>query len=165
MKTLLTFFVIFFYSSKLLACYDDTITSPTPFMGNNEEIFKLTDGSVWQVKHEYEYLYEYYPSITACPDRGFIIINGKKLNALKIGSGSSSSNDSGVIETRIDGDFEGFEGDTIFKLLNGQIWQQIDGRYKYAYKFSPRVILIVNGNIGKMSVEGVNYPISVTRIK
>ena len=29
-----------------------------------------------------------------------------------------------VIESKIDGEFEGWEGDTIFKMMNGQIWQQ-----------------------------------------
>ena len=42
-------------------CYESAVVSPTPFMGNNDEIFRLTDGSVWQVK--YEYLYAYYPSV------------------------------------------------------------------------------------------------------
>lgn len=165
MKVLISILFLFLYSFKLFACYEDTIMSPTPFMGNNDEIFKLTDGSIWEVKYEYEYLYEYYPSITACPDQGFIIVDGKKLNAMKISGESSSSGDSGVIETRIDGEFEGFEGDTIFKLLNGQIWQQTDGRYKYKYKYSPKVTIIVNGNIGKMSIDGVDDPISVMRIK
>ena len=164
MKILIAILVLFF-SSSAIACYEDTIMSPTPFMGNNDEIFKLSDGSIWEVKYEYEYLYEYYPSITACPEQGFIIVDGKKLNAMKISGGASSSSDSGIIETRIDGDFEGFEEDTIFKLLNGQIWQQIDGRYKYKYKYSPKVIIISNGNTGKMSIDGIDDPITVMRIK
>ena len=165
MKILIQVLFFVFYSFKLLACYEDTIMSPTPFMGNNDEIFKLSDGSIWEVKYEYEYLYEYYPSITACPEQGFIIVDGKKLNAMKISGGASSSNNSGLIETRIDGEFEGFEGDTIFKLLNGQIWQQIDGRYTYHYQYSPEVIIISNGNTGKMSIDGVDEPITVMRIK
>lgn len=31
-------------------CYESSILSPTPFMGNNGEIFKLADGSIWEVK-------------------------------------------------------------------------------------------------------------------
>jgi hypothetical protein len=27
-----------------------------------------------------------------------------------------------VIETKIDGDFEGWEGETVVKLMNGQVW-------------------------------------------
>ena len=40
-------------------CYQSSIAKPSPFMGNNDEIFTLIDGTVWEVKYEYEYLYEY----------------------------------------------------------------------------------------------------------
>ena len=42
---------------------------------------------------------------------------------------SSASPISNVIHSYIDDDFEGWEGETIFKLDNGQIWQQSS----YAY--------------------------------
>lgn len=63
-------------------CYNSSITKPTPFMGNNDEVFVLLDGSVWQIKHEYEYMYEYYPNVVACPDDGYVIVEGTKLNAV-----------------------------------------------------------------------------------
>lgn len=62
-------------------CYEASIRKPTPFMGNNDEIFVLSDGSIWEVKYEYEYMYEYYPTVIACPNKGYVIVNGKKLNA------------------------------------------------------------------------------------
>lgn len=62
-------------------CYRSSITKPVPFMGNNDEIFVLADGSIWQIKYEYEYMYEYYPAVVACPDAGYVIVEGKKLNA------------------------------------------------------------------------------------
>ncbi len=49
------------------ACFESSILSPSPFMGNDGEIFKLADGSLWEVKYEYEYLYEYYPDVIICP--------------------------------------------------------------------------------------------------
>lgn len=51
-------------------------------MGNNDEIFVLSNGSIWQIKYEYEYMYEYYPTIVACPNAGYVNIDGKKLNAI-----------------------------------------------------------------------------------
>lgn len=57
---------------------------PAPFMGNDGEIFKLADGSLWEVKYEYEYMYEYYPDVIICPDKGKLIINDKKLNIEKV---------------------------------------------------------------------------------
>jgi hypothetical protein len=63
-------------------CYNSSITKPTPFMGNNDEVFVLSDGSVWQIKYEYEYMYEYYPSVVACPNDGYVVVGGTKLNAV-----------------------------------------------------------------------------------
>jgi hypothetical protein len=31
-----------------------------------------------------------------------------------------------VVESQIDGDFNGWEGETVVKLVNGQIWQQTE---------------------------------------
>lgn len=38
-----------------------SIISPTPFMGNNNELFKLDNGMIGEVRYAYEYMYEYYP--------------------------------------------------------------------------------------------------------
>ena len=62
-------------------CYKSNIVKPTPFLGNDGEVFALTDGSIWEVRYEYEYLYEYYPTIIACPGRGYIVVGDKQLNA------------------------------------------------------------------------------------
>ena len=59
-------------------------------MGNNGEIFKLADGSIWEVKYEYEYLYEYQPDVIICPSRGKLAIKGKSLNVQPVASGSGS---------------------------------------------------------------------------
>ena len=79
-KFLLILFVILIYNQSTglsQDCYESSIVSPSPFMGNNGEIFKLSDGSLWEVKYEYEYLYEYYPRIIICPSKNFISIKGK----------------------------------------------------------------------------------------
>jgi hypothetical protein len=60
-------------------CREGSILEPAPFMGNNDEIFRLDDGSLWKVQFEYEYLYEYYPRVAICPDQGKLIIKGKVL--------------------------------------------------------------------------------------
>src|SRR3989304_9460676 len=86
-------FILFFvFSSSALAqdCYESSIVSPSPFMGNNEEFFKLADGSLWEVKYEYEYLYEYYPSVIICPSRGKLAIKGKSLNVEQVGARQSA---------------------------------------------------------------------------
>lgn len=72
------------------ACYQSRITAPSPFMGNNDEVFVLTDGSVWQVKYEYEYLYEYSPTVIICPAQNKLIIGDKSLNVASIRPSGSS---------------------------------------------------------------------------
>lgn len=70
-----------------------------------------------------------------------------------------------IIESRIDGEFKGWEGDTVFKLLNGQIWQQTSFSWKYSYKYSPEVLIYRSGLVYKMKVDGVDGEITVKRLK
>lgn len=79
---------------------------------------------------------------------------------------TSSNNSGDVIESSIDGDFEGWVGDTIFKLTNGQIWEQVSYGYEYHYAFMPEVTIIrTRNNRYKMMVEGMSESIYVERIK
>ncbi len=155
-------------------CYESTILSPTPFMGNNGEIFKLTDGSIWEVKYENESLYEYKPDVVICPNKGKMIIEDKPLNVELISSPKQISKEplsteakkesppaEVTIESQIEGDFEGFDETTLFKLMNGQIWQQSESWYHYHYAFMPNVIVYKSGGGYKIRVDGVDKSISV----
>lgn len=71
----------------------------------------------------------------------------------------------GVIETQINGKFTGWDGDTIFELTNGQIWQQDSYAYTYHYAYRPKVLIYYVGARYKMTVEGVDGFIYVTRLK
>lgn len=77
--------------------------------------------------------------------------------------GSSTSAD--VIESNIDGEFNGWDGETIFKLANGQIWQQSTYAYTYHYAYRPKVMIINNNGRYLMQVEGVSGTIQVKRLK
>lgn len=46
-----------------------------------------------------------------------------------------------AIETQIDGEFKGWTGETIYKLRNGQIWQQARYHYHYHYAYAPEVTI------------------------
>jgi hypothetical protein len=70
-----------------------------------------------------------------------------------------------VIESHIRGDFEGWEGETIFFLDNGQIWQQASYAYTYHYAYRPKVVIYKTAGGHKMTVEGVSGSIYVKRIK
>lgn len=85
------------------------------------------------------------------------------LRAIKSQAGGGGC--SGAIESRIDGTFEGWSGETVFKLLNGQIWQQSSYAYTYHYAYRPEVLIYSGSGGCKMKVEGVSDSISVKRLK
>ena len=70
-----------------------------------------------------------------------------------------------VIESQVDGDFDGWEGETLVKLINGQIWQQVEYRYEYHYAFMPQVLIVKSGSVYKMKVDGTQEAVGVVRLK
>ena len=105
------------------------------------------------------FIFSCVPNNSPTPEKQKTSIKAKNTNP------SSNNATQTVIESVIDGDFEGFEGETIIILMNGQIWQQIDYQYMYMYAFMPKV-LIYNTNYGyKMKVDGLPMPVSVIRLK
>lgn len=243
-------------------CYQSSIVSPSPFMGNNGEIIKLSDGSLWEVKYEYEYLYEYFPTVVICPGQGKLIVGRTSLNVQLVsgapdavtsarrGPGQAGKWDlfeetqlegtisgtvrqgrifrttSGnvyevtgltlqlvlevqpevmvlrngdtyrlvvegfdepllcrklnggpaakrrgvdpipsVIETQVDGEFNGWEGETIVKLTNGQVWRQSEYHYFYHYAYRPKVVVYRSGGGYKMQVEGVDQAVGVELLR
>ena len=90
----------------------------------------------------------------------------KVINLLRLVMNANSdagcpSSSSRAIETEIDGEFEGWDGDTIFKLTNGQIWQQDEYDYEYQYEYNPDVLIFRDGSNWKMKVEGMDETIRV----
>lgn len=165
-KFLMLILATFSFQVNAGNCYKSSILSPSPFLGNNGEIFKLSDGSFWEIKYEYEYLYEYYPSVIICPDSQVLIIKNKKLNVSPLGGSYGGGNkNSNVIQTRVDGEFEGWEGETIVKLANGQIWQQTEYYYTYHYSYNPSVMIYKANGSYKIKVDGVEKSVGVTRLK
>jgi hypothetical protein len=80
-------------------------------------------------------------------------------------SSGSPASSSDVIESRISGEFTGWEGETIFKLMNGQVWQQSSYAYTYHYAYMPEVTIYRVGSQYKLKVEGVSGSIYVKQIR
>lgn len=68
-----------------------------------------------------------------------------------------------VIDTQILGDFDGWVGDTVFRLKNGQIWQQTSPSAKYRTSHEPRVLITRRPFV--MRVDGIATEIEVKRVK
>jgi len=96
-------------------------------MGNNGEIVKLADGSLWEVQHSYEYLYEYYPTVIICPRNGKLMVKNKTIDVQPVSSGSSADKQRQlIIESTIVSNFEGLSAGNIYRLANDQIWEQVE---------------------------------------
>ena len=66
-----------------------------------------------------------------------------------------------VIESQIEDDFEGWEGETVVKLMNGQGWIQTEYYYEYHYAYMPDVLVYHSGGGWKMKVEGIDKAVGV----
>lgn len=87
------------------------------------------------------------------------------MQIFEIASTQLSNSTARVIESQIEGEFVGWEGETIFKLTNGQIWQQSQFAYRYHYAFRPKVTIVQTNSGYKMTVDGVSGSIFVKRLK
>lgn len=88
------------------------------------------------------------------------------VNDLNSAPGSSKySESSPVIESKINGSFKGWNGETIVELMNGQVWKQAQYYYHYHYAYMPDVLIYNSGGGWKMKVEGVDNSVSVIKLK
>jgi hypothetical protein len=78
-------------------------------------------------------------------------------------SGVSYTGD--ALKTNIDGAFNGWEGDTIFQMMDGSIWKQSSYDYTYHYAYNPEVLIYRKNGGYHMRVKGVDDEIMVTRLK
>jgi hypothetical protein len=69
-----------------------------------------------------------------------------------------------AIESAITGEVEGWDGETIFKLDNGQIWQQAEYDYTYFYEYHPDVTIYQTRAGCRMKVEDETETVLVTRV-
>lgn len=69
------------------------------------------------------------------------------------------------IISQIDGEFTGYNDGVVFKLLNGQVWQQNKYKYKYHYAYCPHVRIYTDASGScLMEVEGVDEPVEVIQV-
>lgn len=71
---------------------------------------------------------------------------------------------SGVVETQIEGEFSGWTGETVWKMTNGQIWQQAEYAYHYHYAYRPQVLIYPTSSGWRMKVDG-DEEIAVKRLR
>jgi hypothetical protein len=72
-----------------------------------------------------------------------------------------------AVESRLAGDYDGWTGRTTFKLENGQIWQQTDGKQRYDDRRPAPAVKIYPGMLGVfwLEIEGVRERVKVKPIR
>lgn len=152
-------------------CYESSIVRPSPFMGNNEEVFKLANGTLWEVKYEYRYLYAYFPNVTICPDRGklFIEDEDEPLTVANVGGSTVIRAVPGwelYEETQLSGSINGtIEKGRIFKTVSGHVYEVTGITLQLVLELSPDVTVFRNGDTYKLVVEGFDEPLICEKLK
>jgi len=117
---------------------------------NDEMLFKLMDGSYWiQDECKYWYHHAYCPEALILENNGRLYIQVDGQN--KIVAVRQITN---VIKSKINGEFKGWNGETTYKLVNGQVWQQSAYKYEYKYAYMPDALIYDPGGGHVMLVEG-----------
>lgn len=79
----------------------------------------------------------------------------------------NKNNDRSTIVSRLIGEFEGWDGETVFELENGMVWKQEETDYFTTKKMVNPEITIKSGmfNSWRLSVENYNKSVEVVRIQ
>lgn len=70
-----------------------------------------------------------------------------------------------VIESQINGQFEGFKHGNVYELMNGQVWQQIDSSYSLNHLYVPRVAIFERDGYFYMKVYGMDGEVAVQQLE
>lgn len=108
---------------------------------DQDAIFALTDGTYWiQSEYRYWYHYAYRPQVE-------IVNHGGCLYLQLVGSNERVAVRQlhQVIESRIDGDFEGWTGNSVYTLTNGHTYRQRDGKCRSRHRHRPGVLVYDGG--------------------
>jgi len=129
---------------------------------DGDTVFRMANGEIWQqASYSYEYHHSYRPDVIIYQYRGYTYMQVEDVDkAIKVRSLEYSA-----IRSRIDGEFKGWDGDTVFKLTNGQAWQQDEYGYVCHYAYNPEVIIYKVDFGYEMMVKGLGQTIKVKRLK
>jgi len=130
------------------------------FGWHGSTVFKLANGQVWEQDAPgriRQFAYRPDLRITEIDDVHLMQIDG--IGSVRVRKVRD------FIESRIDGVFHGWDGRTVFPLVNGQVWQQAAYAYRYHYAYLPEVLLYLSKDGWRLKVDGVHESVTVTRIR
>jgi hypothetical protein len=151
-------------------CYQSTILSPTSFMGNNGEIFRPADRSLWEVNYDCDYMYDYKPDVILCAKRERLILNKKSLNVALVARGRLSPLQAQPTtppakwelyeETQLKGSISGtVTRGSIFKTTSGNVYEVTGLTLQLVLELQPDVMVLRSGDTYKLVVKGFDEPL------
>lgn len=154
-------------TAKADTCTQTAIRQPAPLLGNQGEVFQLSDGTWWRIAAGRARLSAYHPMVWMCDAPERMIVESKTLAVQRLPATpkGQSAEAAAVVESRIAGQFNGWDGHTVFLLENGQVWQQASYSYRYGFADRPRVLISPSADRLTMEVEGISEAIYVKRLK
>ena len=140
---------ILFYSWAVIATAQSlgSYTIDGTFDGcNYKKFYPLVGGGILECQ-EYKYFYHYRPEVIA-KGRNVLLIDDKKIRAY--------IHDGNITSTRVDGEFEGCDFDTLIPFTNGLIFEC--STYSYSYSYMPEVkIFNFGGGQHKVMINNQMY--------
>lgn len=124
-----------------------------------ETLFPLSNGQLQkQCGYAYKYSYAYNPKATISKDNGdyYLQVDGRddKVKVCKITSFSNET---------ISGTFNGWNGSTVVKFINGSEWKQFEPHIEIHIAVMPSAIMYEDGGSTKLFIEGTNKAVTVIR--
>ena len=110
------------------------------------KLYPILGGGILECQ-EYSYSYEYSPEVLS-NGRSVIKIGDEKVDAYL--------HDGSLIETRVEGDFEGCDFDLVVRFINGLSF--VCSTYSYTSSYMPEVkIFIIDGRLPQVYISGQRY--------
>ncbi len=135
-------------------------------------LLKMASGSVYEVTDSIQQsVNRSDPTVTAYGSGASVslVIDGvdKPVRASLITRGSpwSVPGTPERVESSIRGKFEGFARGRLYRLANGDIWEQTEYLTTYTTLFDPDVTIVRDGSEHRMKVEGASEAVAVKRVK
>ena len=94
------------------------------------------------------------------------MVKNKSIDVQLVSSGSSAaSHGQPVIESTIISKFEGLNAGNIYKLANGQVWEQVEPWIWVWIWVNPTVTIYAASGGYKMKIENIEHHVFVRRLK
>ncbi|EED33649.1 conserved hypothetical protein [gamma proteobacterium NOR5-3] len=89
------------------------------------------------------------------------INEGQSMSCEQGARGPQNPRNPSTVSSTIVGEFKGWQGNTVVRLANGQVWQQEKGQYYIHYAYQPAVFIYRVDGRYKMDVDGVDTAVWV----